>query len=125
MLTRMRVRNFKKLSDVEIELGRSVVFIGPNNSGKTAALQALALWDVGVGDLQQRVEDLQAVGMMAVGLLADGDGGAAGEDGVGQQAEGLAGEALVQLLLISSDSFLILRCSAIHDRTSPTIACGT
>jgi len=47
MLTRLRVRNFKKL-DMDIELGRSVVFIGPNNSGKTTALQALTLWDLGL-----------------------------------------------------------------------------
>jgi energy-coupling factor transporter ATP-binding protein EcfA2 len=47
MLTRLRVRNFKKL-EMDIELGRSVVFIGPNNSGKTSALQALALWDIGL-----------------------------------------------------------------------------
>jgi len=33
---------------VDIPLGKSVVFIGPNNSGKTTALQALALWDVGM-----------------------------------------------------------------------------
>jgi len=48
MLTRLRVRNFKRFDDVEIELGNTVVFIGPNNSGKTAALQALALWEIGV-----------------------------------------------------------------------------
>jgi energy-coupling factor transporter ATP-binding protein EcfA2 len=47
MLTRLRIRNFKRLGDVDIELGKSVVFIGPNNSGKTSALQALALWDIG------------------------------------------------------------------------------
>jgi len=29
-------------------LGENVVFIGPNNSGKSSALQALALWDVGI-----------------------------------------------------------------------------
>ncbi|MEJ2507532.1 MAG: AAA family ATPase, partial [Ignavibacteriaceae bacterium] len=33
---------------MKIELGNPVVFIGPNNSGKTTALQALALWDIGV-----------------------------------------------------------------------------
>lgn len=47
MLTRLRVRNFKRL-DMDVELGRSVVFIGPNNSGKTTALQSLTLWDVGL-----------------------------------------------------------------------------
>lgn len=48
MLTRLKIRNFKKLVDIEFELGNSVVLIGPNNSGKTTALQALALWDIGV-----------------------------------------------------------------------------
>ncbi len=48
MLTRLTVRNFKRLGEVELDLGEVVVCIGPNNSGKTAALQALALWDVGV-----------------------------------------------------------------------------
>lgn len=48
MLTKLRIRNFKRFGDVEIELGNPVVFIGPNDSGKTTALQALALWEVGL-----------------------------------------------------------------------------
>ncbi len=48
MLTKLICRNFKNFEDVEIELGNPVVFIGPNNSGKTTALQALALWEVGL-----------------------------------------------------------------------------
>ena len=48
MLTRLRVRNFKRFDDVDIELGQTVVLIGANNSGKTTALQALALWEIGV-----------------------------------------------------------------------------
>lgn len=48
MLTRLVIRNFKRFEEVEIELGSPVVFIGPNNSGKTSAMQALALWDVGL-----------------------------------------------------------------------------
>jgi len=48
MLTRLRVRNFKRLEEADIELGKSVVLIGPNNSGKTTALQAIALWDMGL-----------------------------------------------------------------------------
>jgi len=48
MLTKLIIRNFKLFDDVEIELGQRVVFVGPNNSGKTSALQALALWNAGV-----------------------------------------------------------------------------
>ena len=48
MLTKLICRNFKNFEEVEIELGNPVVFIGPNNSGKTTALQALALWDIGL-----------------------------------------------------------------------------
>jgi ABC-type taurine transport system ATPase subunit len=47
MLTGLRVRNFKGL-EMDVELGRSVVFVGPNNSGKTTALQALTLWELGL-----------------------------------------------------------------------------
>jgi ABC-type taurine transport system ATPase subunit len=47
MITRFLISNFKRLADADIQLGSTVVFIGPNNSGKTTALQALALWDVG------------------------------------------------------------------------------
>lgn len=48
MLTKLAIRNFKLFEDVEIDLGQRVVFVGPNNSGKTSALQALALWAFGV-----------------------------------------------------------------------------
>ena len=48
MLTKLTIHNFKRFSDVEIELGNPVAFIGPNNSGKTSAMQALALWDIGL-----------------------------------------------------------------------------
>jgi len=48
MLTSVLIKNFKTFSEVEIELGRRVVFVGPNNSGKTTALQALALWEMGL-----------------------------------------------------------------------------
>lgn len=48
MLTKMTIRNFKPFIEETIALGNPVVFIGPNNSGKTTALQALALWEIGV-----------------------------------------------------------------------------
>lgn len=54
MLTKLTIRNFKRFEDIEIELGNPVVFIGPNNSGKTTALQALALWEIGLKKWNER-----------------------------------------------------------------------
>jgi len=48
MLEQLTVRNFKRFEEVTVDLGQAVVFVGPNNSGKTSALQALALWELGV-----------------------------------------------------------------------------
>jgi len=48
MLNKLTIRNFKRFGSAEIELGNPVVFIGPNNSGKTTALQALAIWSIGL-----------------------------------------------------------------------------
>ena len=54
MLTRLAIRNFKLFDEVELELGDRVVLIGPNNAGKTTALQALALWDIGLKRWMER-----------------------------------------------------------------------
>ena len=54
MLTNLTIRNFKRFAEVEVELGSPVVFIGPNNSGKTSAMQALALWDIGLKRWNER-----------------------------------------------------------------------
>lgn len=54
MLTKLQIRNLKRFDDVTIELGKTVVFIGPNNSGKSTALQALALWDIGLRRWNER-----------------------------------------------------------------------
>jgi energy-coupling factor transporter ATP-binding protein EcfA2 len=54
LLTKLTICNFKRFGKVEIELGNPVVFIGPNDSGKTTALQALALWDIGVKRWNER-----------------------------------------------------------------------
>jgi predicted ATPase len=42
MITRLRVKNFKALRDVEVQLTPIHVLIGPNDSGKTSILDALA-----------------------------------------------------------------------------------
>ena len=54
MLTNLTIRSFKRFEDVDIELGSPVVFIGPNNSGKTSAMQALALWSIGLKRWNER-----------------------------------------------------------------------
>lgn len=54
-LTRLAIRNFKRFESTEFELGSPVVFVGPNNSGKTTALQALALWQLGVHRWMERL----------------------------------------------------------------------
>jgi predicted ATPase len=47
VLTKLEIRNFKVFSHTEIELGPVTVLCGPNNSGKTTALQAIAKWEPG------------------------------------------------------------------------------
>lgn len=48
MLTRLQIRNFKTFLSADIELVPVTVLRGPNNAGKTAALQAIALWRLGL-----------------------------------------------------------------------------
>jgi hypothetical protein len=48
MLTKLVIERFKRFRRAEVDLANTVVFVGPNNSGKTSALQALALWEVGL-----------------------------------------------------------------------------
>ncbi|MDR0995637.1 MAG: AAA family ATPase [Tannerella sp.] len=48
MLTRLEIRNFKKLEDIAFSLSSSVAIIGPNNSGKSTIFQALCLWEIGL-----------------------------------------------------------------------------
>jgi len=48
VLTKLTVRNFKSFANAEIGLGNPVLFVGPDDSGKTTALQALALWHLGL-----------------------------------------------------------------------------
>jgi hypothetical protein len=44
MITRVTIRNFKRIKGTTIDLKDHIVFVGPNNSGKTTAVQALAVW---------------------------------------------------------------------------------
>lgn len=60
MITRFTIANFKRLETATLELGNAVVLIGPNNSGKTSALQAMTLWDVGVRRWTEKRDDSSA-----------------------------------------------------------------
>ncbi len=69
LLTRLAISNFKRLDQVEIDLGEVVVFIGANNSGKTSALQALLLWSAGVKEwASKRKTGASGVTMSRLGL---------------------------------------------------------
>ena len=49
LLHYLEIRNFKRFGDSErIELDHPAVLIGPNNCGKTTAIQAIALWSQAV-----------------------------------------------------------------------------
>ncbi len=48
MITKIIIKNFKKLENVAFPLSQSLVIIGPNNSGKSTVFQALCLWEIGV-----------------------------------------------------------------------------
>ena len=48
MLTKITIRNFKVFGDEVEFLRQRRSVIGPNNAGKTSALQALALWHAGL-----------------------------------------------------------------------------
>ena len=54
MLTKIVIKNFKRFENVEVPLGDGIVFIGPNNSGKTSALEALALWHAGMQEWKNK-----------------------------------------------------------------------
>ena len=49
-ITRLHIENFRSIKKLDIELGDTTVFIGPNNAGKSAILEALQIaltrrWD--------------------------------------------------------------------------------
>ena len=46
MITKVRVRYFKQFKDQEFDLSEHIILAGPNNSGKTTLLQAIAVWQL-------------------------------------------------------------------------------
>ncbi len=54
MLTKITIRSFKLFKKAEIPLGNGFVFIGPNNGGKSSALEALTLWHIGLQKFSEK-----------------------------------------------------------------------
>ena len=46
MITRVRLKYFKRFEDQPFDLSEHIVLAGPNNSGKTTLLQAVAVWNL-------------------------------------------------------------------------------
>jgi putative ATP-dependent endonuclease of the OLD family len=42
-ITRLKIKNFRSIKELDLELGDTTVFIGPNNCGKTAILEAIRI----------------------------------------------------------------------------------
>jgi putative ATP-dependent endonuclease of OLD family len=42
-ITSLRIENFRSIKALDVELGPTTVFIGPNNAGKTAILDAIRI----------------------------------------------------------------------------------
>ncbi len=61
LLHYVEIENFKCYGDIQrIELDHLAVLIGPNNCGKTSALQAIALWSIGLRTWRAGSKDLPA-----------------------------------------------------------------
>jgi predicted ATP-dependent endonuclease of OLD family len=46
MIERIKLRYFKRFDDEVFELSDAIVLAGPNNTGKTTLLQAVAVWNL-------------------------------------------------------------------------------
>src|SRR5437773_12502394 len=42
-ITRLRIENFRSIKRLDLEIGDTTVFIGPNNAGKTSILDAVRI----------------------------------------------------------------------------------
>jgi len=73
----LEIENFKTFGKkIHIDLGQPAVLIGPNNSGKTSAIQALALWNLGIrawyekkGQPQKEKRERIAAGINRLNIL--------------------------------------------------------
>lgn len=54
MISSVKVEFFKRFSKQKLDLSEHIVLAGPNNSGKTTLLQAIAVWDLALQRWQEK-----------------------------------------------------------------------
>lgn len=57
---KIRIKNFKKLEDVELELKSKTFLLGPNNSGKSTLMKALMFFSINAfnkGEIEYKISD--------------------------------------------------------------------
>jgi predicted ATPase len=75
MITKMHIENFKCFKDFDIELGPFNVLIGPNDSGKTAFLEAIRVAFSPLGETVHQVEErIRKIGLRAFWREEDSSG---------------------------------------------------
>ena len=62
MIRRVRLANFKRFRDQSFDLDDSVVLAGPNNSGKSTLMQAIAWWRGGPRPVERQACESSPVG---------------------------------------------------------------
>ena len=69
LLHYVEIENFKRYGAKQrIELDHPAVLIGPNNCGKTSAIQAIALWAMGIKTWYSERKDSSASERVATGI---------------------------------------------------------
>ncbi len=58
MIRKVTLKNFKRFEDVSFEVPGHLVLAGPNNTGKTTLLQAIAAWALGFARWEELATDL-------------------------------------------------------------------
>ena len=54
MIRKVTLKNFKRFDDVTFVLPGHLGLAGPNNTGRTALLQAIAAWSLGLLEWEKR-----------------------------------------------------------------------
>jgi putative ATP-dependent endonuclease of OLD family len=117
-ISRLRIENFRSIRKLDIELGETTVFIGPNNSGKTSVLDAVRIaltrrWGQrGTGfteydvHLDTDTDDPKASPGIAIELRAEEHTAGEWPDALQQDLD-----RIVQTDPVSGQSFIALRVS--------------